>query len=76
MVGPFLHSLEGEWGAQTPPAVLAFPSPSAIQIVRLLLFVGLIRALSQALGANLRAKLQLSVVSEFRAKALAHVLLL
>jgi len=56
--------------------VLAFPSPSAIQIVRLLLFVGLIRALSQALGANLRAKLQLSVVSEFRAKALAHVLLL
>jgi len=44
------------------------------QIVWLLVLLGLVRALSEAIRTNLTATLQLRVVREFLGKVLAHVL--
>ena len=74
MVGPLLRSLEGNSGVEIPSAALPFTSPSVTQIVWLLVSLGLLRAVSETIRAHLGAKLQLSVVREFRGKVLAHVL--
>ena len=74
LVGPLLRSLEGDLGAEMPTSALALPSLSVTEIVWLLVLLGLVRALAETIRANLSAKLQLSVVREFRGKVLAHVL--
>ena len=74
LVGPLLLSLEGDSGPQPPSHGLPFPSLTVSQIVWLLVLLGLLRALSETVRANLSARLQLSVVREFRGKVLAHVL--
>ena len=74
VVGPLLRSLEGDLGAQAPPQTLGLPSLSVTQIVWLLVLLGLVRAVSETVRANLSARLQLSVVREFRGKVLGHVL--
>jgi len=76
VVGPLLRSLEGNSAPEIPPSGLPFPSLSVTQIVWLLVFLGLVRAVSETIRANLSAKLQLGVVREFRGKVLAHVLCL
>jgi ABC-type multidrug transport system fused ATPase/permease subunit len=74
VVGPLLRSLEGDLAPEVPLSARAFPSVSVIQIVWILVLLGLIRAVSETIRANMSARLQLSVVQEFRGKVLAHVL--
>ena len=74
VVGPLLRSLEGDLAPEVPLSAFAFPSVSVIQIVWILVLLGLIRAVSETIRANMSARLQLSVVQEFRGKVLAHVL--
>ena len=74
MVGPLLRNLEGNSGLEMPSTGFAFTSPSVTQIVWLLVSLGLLRAVSETIRAHLGAKLQLSVVREFRGKVLTHVL--
>jgi len=74
VVGPLLRSLERNSASEIPPSGLPFTSLSVTQIVWLLVLLGLVRAVSETIRANLGAKLQLSVVREFRGKVLAHVL--
>jgi ABC-type multidrug transport system fused ATPase/permease subunit len=74
LVGPLLRSLEGDLASQAPPSALAFPTLSVTEIVWLLVLLGLVRALSETVRANLSAKLQLRIVPEFRGKVLGHVL--
>ena len=74
VVGPLLRSLEGDFGTQAHPQTLGLPSLSVTQIVWLLVVLGLVRAVSETVRANLSARLQLSVVREFRGKVLGHVL--
>ena len=71
LTGPLLRSFAWDSGAQGPSSLPAFPSRSVTQIVGLL---GLLRAVSETLGTNSSATLQLSIVSEIKGKVFAHVL--
>jgi subfamily B ATP-binding cassette protein MsbA len=74
VVGPLVHVLEGNSGSEVTSGALQVPGLSVAQIVWLLVALGLLRAVSETVRANLSAKLQLGVVREFRGKVLAHVL--
>ena len=76
LVGPLLHSLDGNLGAQTGSDALRIPSLSMSQIVWLLVGLGALRALSETLRTNLAARFQLGVIREFRGNLLGHVLAL
>ncbi len=75
-VGPLLRSFDSNLGPEVSLDALPLPSLSVTQIVWLLVLLGLVRAGSEAIRANLTARLQLSVIREFRGKMLAHVLCL
>jgi hypothetical protein len=60
----------GRFGASGISRRARVPEPVVLQIVW---FLGPIRALLETLRANLSAKLQVGVVSEFRGKVPAHV---
>jgi ABC-type multidrug transport system fused ATPase/permease subunit len=74
MVGPLLRTFEGNSGLIVQSSALPLPDLSVTQIVWLLVLLGLVRAFSETVRANLSATLQLSVIREFRGKVLAHVL--
>lgn len=74
MVGPLVRAFEGNSRPTIPSSALSLPNLTVTQIVWLLVLLGLIRASSEMVRANLSARLQLSVIREFRGKVLAHVL--
>jgi subfamily B ATP-binding cassette protein MsbA len=74
VVGPLLRVLEGDSGSTAVSAEFPMPGLTVTEIVWLLVALGLLRATSETVRANLSARLQLDVVREFRGKVLAHVL--
>jgi ABC-type multidrug transport system fused ATPase/permease subunit len=74
LVGPLLRSLEGDFGARIPSVAPSDPILSVTQIVWVLVFLGVLRAVSETARAHLSSKLQLGVIKEFRGRLLSHVL--
>jgi ABC-type multidrug transport system fused ATPase/permease subunit len=78
LVGPVLIALQRDSVSDLSPAstlqIGAFPSLSWPQIVGAIVFLGLVRTAAETGRAHLSARLQLSLVHEFRGKILSHVL--
>jgi len=74
LIGPLVRTLGPDSLAFAPASTHAWPRLSLTQIVWLLVFAGVVRALAETARANLAARLQLSVIREFRGKLLSHVL--